>query len=45
MGFVPICQAGDNMRMVIDLIDVANSDGHEPLVLGLDAEKSFDCLG
>lgn len=45
MGFVPLCQAGDNTRRVIDLIDVANRDGLESLVLGLDPEKAFDCLG
>lgn len=45
VGFVPLHQAGDNTRRIIDLIDVANRDGLESLVLGLDAEKALDHLG
>lgn len=46
VGFVPLRQAGDNTRRVIDLIDVANRDGLGSfLVLSLDAEKAFDRLG
>lgn len=45
VGFVPLRQAGDNTRRIIDLIEVANRDGLETLVLGLDAEKAFDRLG
>lgn len=44
MGFVPLRQAGDNTRKVIDLIDVANRDNSESLILSLDAEKAFDRL-
>lgn len=45
VGFVPLRQAGDNTRRIIDLIDVANREGTNALVLGLDAEKAFDSLG
>lgn len=45
MGFIPLHQAGDNTRKVIDLIHVANRDNTESLILSLDAEKVFDCPG
>ena len=44
VGFVPLRQAGDNTRKIIDLIDVVNRDGAEALILSLDAEKAFDRL-
>lgn len=45
VGFVPLRQAGDNTRKVIDLVEVANRDGAPSMLLSLDAEKAFDRLG
>lgn len=45
VGFVPLRQAGDNTRKVIDLVDVANREKTAALLLSLDAEKAFDRLG
>lgn len=45
VGFVPLRQAGDNTRKVIDLVDVANREISASLLLSLDAEKAFDHLG
>lgn len=45
VGFVPLCQAGDNTRKMIGLIDVVNREGLASLILSLDTEKAFDRLG
>lgn len=42
VGFVPLRQASDNTRRVIDLVEMANREGFASL---LDAEKTFDRLG
>lgn len=44
VGFIPMRQAGDNTRKVIDLLEVANRTKVEALLLSLDAEKAFDRL-
>lgn len=41
VGFVPLRQAGNNTRKVIDLVDVANRENLAALLLSLDAEKAF----
>ncbi|XP_077321582.1 uncharacterized protein LOC143955402 [Lithobates pipiens] len=45
VGFIPGRQAGDNTRRVIDLVEVANRNNTEAILLSLDAEKAFDRLG
>lgn len=45
VGFIPCRQAGDNTRRVIDLVEVANRNTMEAILLSLDAEKAFDRLG
>lgn len=44
VGFIPLRQAGDNTRRVIDLMEVANRTKLEAILLSLDAEKAFDRL-
>lgn len=44
VGFLPFHQASDNTRKVINLIEVANRNQTEVLLLSLDAEKVFDRL-
>lgn len=41
VGFVPLCQVGDNTRKVIDLINMANRDNTESMILSLGAEKAI----
>lgn len=45
VGFVPLRQAGDSTKKVIDLVDVANRENSASLLLSLDAEKAFGHLG
>uniref|UniRef100_A0A803K2X3 Reverse transcriptase domain-containing protein n=1 Tax=Xenopus tropicalis TaxID=8364 RepID=A0A803K2X3_XENTR len=44
VGFILGCQAGDNTRRTIDLIEIINRKSLPSLLLSLDAEKAFDRL-
>lgn len=44
VGFVPWRQAGDETRRIINLINIANRQNMQALLLSLAAEKAFDRL-